>query len=98
MPTIQFIQERWTGVLAPGQSLNMSTDILVQELPEGANLSLTVSARAHRTQPAVFAVGIRDVNLVTNTPPGGYNLNFKMVNAHATTTLTSVLLTYCIIT
>jgi hypothetical protein len=98
MPTIQFISEKWTGVLAPGDSLAMSTGILVQELPANANLSLTVSARAERTAPAVFAVGIRDVSLVTNTPPGGYNLNFLMVNTHATVPLTSVLLTYCIIT
>jgi hypothetical protein len=98
MPTIQFISGKWTGVLAPGDSLAMSTDILVQELPENANLSLTVCARADRTAPAVFAVGIKDVSVVTNTPPGGYNLNFRMVNTHATETLTSVRLSYCIIT
>jgi hypothetical protein len=99
MPTVQFIgPQKWIGVLAPGQALNMSTGILVQELPASANLSLTVCARAERTAPAVFAVGIRDVTLVTNTPPGGYNLNFRMVNTHATTALTSVLLSYCIIT
>jgi hypothetical protein len=57
-----------------------------------------VCARADRTAPAVFAVGIKDVSVVTNTPPGGYNLNFRMVNTHATETLTSVRLSYCIIT
>jgi len=99
MATVQFIgPNRWVGLLLPGQGLNMSTDILVQELPDRANLSLTVCARALRTAPAVFAVGIRDVTVVSNTPPGGYNLNFRMVNTHATQALTTVLLSYCIIT
>ena len=99
MATVQFIgPETWNGLLRPGESVNMSTGILVQQLPDSANLSLTVTARALRTAPAVFAVGIRDVTLVSNDPPGGYNLNFRMVNTQATQTLTSVLLSYCIIT
>jgi hypothetical protein len=103
MATVQFIgPSRWNGVLRPGEFLNMSTSILVQELPDSANLSLTPCARhiAHSPGgiPTVYAVGIKDVSLVTNPSGTGYNLNFRMVNTHSTQALTTVLLSYCIIT
>ena len=104
MATVQFIgPNRWIGVLQPGQSLNMSAPLLVQELPDSANLSLTVCARhfvhAPGGIPVVYSVGIENVSLVTNTaPPRGYNLNYRMVNRHATQALTAVLISYCIIT
>jgi hypothetical protein len=81
------------GVLAPGQTAAMSTGILVPVPPESGNLAFVVTARPERTGPHVFAAGIRDISVVNNDPPGGLNLNFVIVNTHATQPLESVRVT-----
>lgn len=82
-----------TDVLAPGQSTVISTSILVPVPPENGNLAFVVTARPSRTAPAVFAVSVRDVTVVNNNPPGGINLNFTVVNTHATQALSEALIT-----
>jgi hypothetical protein len=103
--TVQVIgpPTKWIGRLLPGQSIPMSTSILVQLLPDTANMILTPCARhlAHAPGgiPTVYAVGIEDVSVVTNTAaPSGYNLNFRMVNRHSTQALTTVMISYSVIT
>jgi hypothetical protein len=104
MATVQFIgPHRWNGVLRPGESVNMSAPLLVQELPDNVNLSLTPCARhilhAPGGIPVTYSVGLENISVVSNTaPPRGWNLNFRMVNRHPTQALTTVLISYCIIT
>jgi len=73
---------RWTGSLRPGESVPISTDILVPEPSDSANLVFVVTARAFRTSPHVHTVGIGQISVVTNDPPGGLNLNFPLINTH----------------
>lgn len=80
------------GNLAPGQSSVISTSILLPVPADAANLVFVVTARPVRTGPSVFAVTVRDVNVITNDPPGGLNLNFTVVNAHATQALTNAII------
>jgi hypothetical protein len=80
------------GSLAPGQSSAISTSILVPVPSDNANLVFMVTARPVRTGPHVFVASIRDVNVVTNDPPGGLNLNFVLVNAHATEALNDAII------
>src|SRR4051795_3689997 len=80
------------GPLAPGQASVISTGILVPVPRDNENLVFMVTARPDRTEPHVFAVSIREVNVVTNDAPGGLNLNFVLVNAHATQTLSSAII------
>jgi hypothetical protein len=92
----------WNGVpqpgggsaaLGPGKTDPISTPILIQqEPPESANLVFVVTARPLRTGPHVFTAGISDVSVVINDPPGGYNLNFLLVNTHQTQPLAAAVI------
>jgi hypothetical protein len=73
---------RWVGSLRPGESVPISTDILVPEPSDSANLVFVVTARALRTSLQVKTAGIGQISVVTNDSPGGLNLNFPLINTH----------------
>lgn len=99
MATIEFTHFTWSagsGQLMPGESRVFSSPIIAGE---GSDVSLSVTAQARRTLGAsvTYAVGVRDVTVVLNTPPGGLNLNYRVENTHATQPVDSIRITRCVI-